>query len=229
MSKKGGDFKKAGCEAMEGNRGLLLCSGIKREVFGMSVAESLMGVEEFIALPMDVRGDRAQFIDGQIVQKTLPSGEHSSAQSEFLRTLLPKFSRKKRGDGSGGWWIRTEVSILLPTVAQVLTPDIVGWKRDRLESAPKGFPVRELPDWICEVSVATLRNDSRDKLRVFEVERIPFYWVIDVMNDRLIVFEEIDGHLVQTRELYKDDGLQRLPPFDGVDLSMAVLFGEEES
>ena len=194
----------------------------------MSQAKSLMGIEEFIALPIDLRGDRAQFIDGQIVQKTLPSGEHSSAQSEFLRTLLPKFSRKKQGDGSGGWWIRTEVSVLFPTVSQVFTPDIAGWKRDRLDSAPKGFPVREVPDWICEVSVSTLRYDSRDKLRVFEIERIPFYWVIDVMNERLIVFETIDGHLIQTRDLYKVDGLQRIPPFDGVELSMAGLFGDEE-
>jgi len=194
----------------------------------MSVAKSLMRVEGFIALSDDERGERAQFIDGQIVQKTLPSGEHSSAQSEFLRTLLPTFSRKKQTDGSGGWWIRTEVSILLPSVGQVVTPDIVGWKRGRLEEAPKGFPVRERPDWICEVSVSTLRNDSRDKLRVYEIESIPFYWVVDAMNDRLVVFEHIDGHLVQTLEHYKEDGLQRIPPFDSVELSMAVLFGAEE-
>lgn len=195
----------------------------------MSEAKKLLGLDDFLVMTESERGERGQFIGGEIIQKALPSGEHSSAQSNFLRTLLPTFSRRKQDDGSGGWWIRTEVSILLTLVQDVVTPDIVGWRRARVPLAPKGYPVRERPDWVCEVALSTLKTDSRDKLRAYEAEQIPFYWIVDALNERLIVFENIDGHLLQTHELYSSDGIQRIKPFDGVELSVATLFGDEEN
>lgn len=194
---------------------------------GMSEAKSLIDLNEFLAMPDSERGQRAEFLRGQILQKALPSGEHSGAQSDFLRTLLPLFSRRQRGDGSGGWWIRAEVSILLASCQEVVTPDMVGWKRDRVLQAPKGFPVKELPDWVCEVAISTLKTDSREKLRAYEAESIPFYWIVDALHQRLIVFQNIDGHLLQTRELYSSDAWQKIPPFDAIEISMASLFGED--
>jgi len=72
-----------------------------------------------------------------------------------------------------------------------------------------------------------MRKDTRDLKRTLEIAEVPFYWVVDVANEQLLVFERIDGHLVQTRNLFREDGAQRIPPFDAVEIQVGLLLGDD--
>lgn len=192
----------------------------------MSDAKTLVTLEEFLAMSTNARGERAEFVNGEIVQKALPGGKHGLRQANIVRGLA-SFHRKSRSDGTGGWWILTETSVLYTESRAVTTHDLVGWRRDRVPEEPLDYPVREKPDWACEVAVSTLRKDTRDVKRTLEIEGVPFYWVLDAANERLAVYERIDGHLVQTRDLFREDGKQRIPPFDAIEVSVGLLLGDD--
>ena len=174
------------------------------------------------------RGERAQFIEGEIVHKALPSGWHGNLELSVGSAIRATFRRKKKEDGTGGWWIQSETSVQYAKTRQILTHDLVGWRRENVSPEPKEYPVRQRPDWACEISVSTLKKDVRDVRRMLELEQVPFYWVVDAASERLLVFELRDGVLLQTKEFFKDDGMQRLPPFEAVEFSLGILFGDDE-
>jgi len=193
----------------------------------MTQAPKIVSLEDFLSMTEEQRGERAEFIAGQIVQKALPGGMHGRLEMTVGNPIANAFRRKGRDDGTGGWWLQYETSVLYPDVREIHTHDIVGWRRTRVPEEPLDYPVREKPDWVCEISVSTLRKDIGPLRRTLELEDVPFYWVVDSANKQIMVFERIDGHLVQTRSLFPEDGLQRIPPFEAVEFSIGVLFGEE--
>ncbi len=193
----------------------------------MSEARKLLTIAEFCGLPEEVRGRRSHLIDGQIVRKAAPGGEHGEAEFTLATALAP-FRRPRRSDGTGGWWFKIEASVSYPRAERIITHDIVGWRRDRVPTSPTGFPIRERPDWACEVAVTSLKWDTRD-MPVFLAEAgVPHYWVLDPINGNLRVFETKDAKLVETLNLFREDGLLRIPPFEAVELGVGILLGDED-
>jgi Uma2 family endonuclease len=93
--------------------------------------------------------DRIELIRGTLVEKAAPTSEHSSTQVHLDRRVGDRFDRRPGGRWPGGWWIRAEIDIQLGK--ELFQPDLAGRRRDRLPEGPKGRPVRQSPDWICEV------------------------------------------------------------------------------
>ena len=193
----------------------------------MTDAKKILSLDDFLSMPEHLRGKRAQFIEGQIVQKALPGGRHGRLEFVIGAQLEGVFRRKAKDDGPGGWWLQTETSVLYPNVAEIHTHDLVGWRRERVPQEPLDYPVRERPDWVCEIAVSSMKKDSRELPKTLQIEEVPFYWLVDSANERLIVFQRIDGHLIQTHNLFREDGLQRIPPFDATELLMGRLFGDD--
>ena len=108
-----------------------------------SAKRSPATVADLMAIPEDERFH--EVIDGELVRKAMPSGEHGDAQSSLVAKLKGPFQRKPGGEQPGGWWIYTEVEVeLAPT--HVYRPDIVGWRRERVAERPTGTPIRVRPD-----------------------------------------------------------------------------------
>src|SRR5436190_18255126 len=105
-------------------------------------------LEDFWAIPEAQRFH--ELIAGELVEKASPSGEHGDAQAGIVTAVRGPFHRGAGGGGLGGWWIVTEVEVLLEG-REIVRPDVVGWRRERVPERPTGFPVSILPDWICEV------------------------------------------------------------------------------
>lgn len=61
-------------------------------------------------------------------------------ESAIDTEIRRRFRRAKGPDGSGGWWIKTEVSVHYPKHERVFDHDIAGWKLDRVPENPKGVP-----------------------------------------------------------------------------------------
>jgi len=180
----------------------------------------------FFAIP---EGDRNhEVIDGEVVERAVPSGSHGSAQAGVTTGVRGPFDRRPGGDdnGPGGWWIATEVEIELKP-GLVLRPDVVGWRRDRLPQRPSGTPVRELPAWICEViSSSTASRDRVVKLAHYHKAAIAHYWLADPSDGTLTVLRWTEPGYLVVLAAQRGDAV-RAEPFQAVELRIDWMFGED--
>lgn len=120
----------------------------------------------------------AEIIDGELTTAPRPSFPHARAVSIISRQLDP-FDRETGGpDGPGGWWILFEPEVHLG--ADILVPDIAGWRRARMPVL-EDVPYSELaPDWVCEVvSPGTGRSDRVLKMPIYAREQVGHLWLVD--------------------------------------------------
>jgi Uma2 family endonuclease len=170
---------------------------------------------------------RFEIIGGDLVERAAPAGEHGGAQGA-VRARLDGFDRKPGGppDRPGGWWLATETTVEL-SAHEVVTPDLVGWRRERVPVRPRGFPIRTLPDWIGEVlSPQHRRHDLVAKLRLYHRHGVKHYWIIDPELETLSVHRwHRDGYLTV---LTGERGERvRAEPFDAIELAVASFFGDD--
>jgi Uma2 family endonuclease len=166
----------------------------------------------------------AEFIDGQLIEKASPAVEHGVAQLR-LGIRLAEFSRRGGGGRPGGWWLASEVDILLD--GRGYRPDIAGWRRERMPVLPRERPMTVRPDWVCEiVSESNRMTDTVIKLRRFHQVGIPHYWILDQAARTLTVYRHtLDGYLVA---LASEAGERiRAEPFDAIELSVSDLLGDD--
>jgi Uma2 family endonuclease len=125
----------------------------------------------------------------------------------------------------GGWWLATEVDILLD--GRGYRPDIVGWRRERAPAPLEDRPVTLLPDWICEVVSESNRGvDTVTKLRRYHQAGLPHYWILDQVDRTLTLHRHTaDGYLVALRA--EEHERVRAEPFDAIELHVAVLLGAD--
>jgi len=170
--------------------------------------------------------DRAEIIDGTIVERAAPSMEHSTTQFE-LSALLSPFSRRPGKESPGGWWIATEVHVeYAPPL--LYCHDVVGWRRDRVPQRPTGWPVRIRPDWVSEiVSPSHEKRDLVDKLGTLHTAGVPHYWIIKPEEKLLLVHRWSPAGY--TIVLSATSGQRiRAEPFEAIEINVGLLFGEED-
>jgi Uma2 family endonuclease len=181
-------------------------------------------VADWLALPADAR---VELIDGELVEKAVPAFEHGLAQSNTAASIGGPYNRKPGGPtGPGGWWIATEVDVLLD--GRIYRPDIAGWRRERVPAPPKDRPLEVRPDWICEiVSDSNRTTDTVTKLRRYHQADVPHYWIVDQLDRTLTVYRHTEaGYLVAMRADARER--VRAEPFEAIELLVAVLLGEDD-
>ncbi len=182
-------------------------------------------LEDFLAIPPSERFH--EILDGELVRKVMPSARHGSAQSRLLIRLGP-YDSDGDSHAPGGWWLMTEVEILLPG-RQPVRPDLVGWRVERMPELPDEFPVPLRPDWVCEVvSPKNGRRDTVVKFQDYARAGIPHYWLVDLEQTEFSAFWLTDGHYALQAEGKPGDTL-RVEPFEMVELPIGYLFGGRRS
>lgn len=181
-------------------------------------------LEDFWAIPEAERFH--ELVGGEFLQKSAPSGEHGGAQAGVVGTVQPPFQRKPGAGGPGGWWIATEVEVLLDT-GDVVRPDVLGWRRERCPERPTGTPVKTRPDWTCEiVSPGNAKHDTVKKLRLYHQVGVPHYWLVDPRDSTLTVMRwSADGYVTLMRA--ERGEVVRAEPFHAVELSVGTLLGDD--
>ncbi|MEP7126850.1 MAG: Uma2 family endonuclease [Byssovorax sp.] len=189
-------------------------------------ARSPATLADLLAIPEDERFH--EIIDGELVQKAMPSFKHGDAQSALALRIKGPFQRRPGGGSPGGWWIGTEVDIqLAPT--HIYRPDGVGWRRDRVPVPPTETPVAILPDWICEVlSPSNPGTDRVKKLNFYHQLGVPHYWIVDPMDESLSVFRwTAEGYLLVLAA--GREARVHAEPFEAIELPVGALFGDDEA
>lgn len=132
-------------------------------------------------------------------------------------------SRFDRGRGGpGGWWILIEPELHLN--AEILVPDLAGWRRERLPELPDAAWIETPPDWACEVlSPKTARIDRTVKMAIYAEYGIGHCWIIDPRARTLEVFVLTGGHWLLASTWSQNDRV-RAAPFDAIELELDALW-----
>jgi Uma2 family endonuclease len=181
--------------------------------------------DDFWAIPEAERFH--ELIAGAITPKAAPSGEHGDAQAGVVGVIRSPFQRSPGGRGGpGGWWIATEVEVLLDGT-DIVRPDILGWRRERCPERPIGTRIEQHPDWICEVvSPSNAKDDTIKKLRLYHRSAIPHYWIVDPRDATLTVMRwNPDGYVTLMRA--ERGEIVRPEPFQQIELAVGTLFGDD--
>ncbi len=190
-----------------------------------SAAEQIATAAALLAIPEHERFH--EIIDGALVRKGSPSGPHGRAQSRIVSRVGRAYDRRSGGRLPGGWWIVTEVEIQLDE-QQIYRPDVVGWRRERLAEIPEGTPITVRPDWVCEVlSESNASNDLVRKMRGYHRGELPHYWIVDPSDEVLTVYRWTPEGFLLVLAAARGERV-RAEPFDEVELSIGVLFGDDE-
>jgi len=83
---------------------------------------NLVTADDLARLPGDLV---AEIIDGELIEKALPSFEHGAAQSGLVAQIFGPYSRCPGGKPPGGWWIGTEIEVAYEE-RHIYRHDVVG-------------------------------------------------------------------------------------------------------
>ncbi len=165
----------------------------------------------------------AEIVDGELFTSPRPALRHATASSA-LGALLGSAFMFGHG-GPGGWWILFEPELHLE--ADVLVPDLAGWRRERMPEVPDEAWCDIAPDWVCEVvSPSTGRLDRVRKMPKYAVQGVLHLWLVDPG------VRTLEGYRLEQRRwsliaTHGDDdvSLIRAEPFDAIELDLRLLWG----
>lgn len=138
----------------------------------------------------------AEIIDGELIANPRPAIPHAHASSTLGIDLGGAFGGPPgTPDKPGGWWILDEPELHL--AADVLVPDLAGWRRERLPILPDAAFMTQAPDWACEViSPSTGGVDRGRKMRIYAREGVGHLWLVDPTARTLEVYRLEEGRWI---------------------------------
>ncbi|MFO1142033.1 MAG: Uma2 family endonuclease [Amaricoccus sp.] len=162
----------------------------------------------------------AEIIRGVLHLQPRPAPRHSRSTSALGMEVGPPFDRGR--GGPGGWWILDEPELHLGD--DVLVPDLVGWRRERLPALPTAAWFDLAPDWACEVlSPSTRRIDLTDKRDIYGEVGVRQLWLVDPLDRTLEAFELRDGAWTLIAAVAEEAEV-RVPPFEAVAFPLGALW-----
>jgi Putative restriction endonuclease len=174
--------------------------------------------QDIVALPENLVGE---IIRSVLHTHPRPAPRHALAYSSLGVELGGPFQRGK--NGPGGWWILDEPELHLG--ADVLVPNLAGWKRQRMPKLPDGAWFELSPEWICEIlSPSTAKIDRAEKMPLYAQAGVAHCWLVDPDLKTLEIFENREGKWLLLTVLESDASVSQ-PPFDAITFSLANLWG----
>jgi Uma2 family endonuclease len=166
------------------------------------------------ALPPGIVGE---IIEGVLYTMTKPRMRHQRTTTRIGAGVGDPFDIGR--GGPGGWWIIAEPGIELPNTPEI-SPDVAGWRRERMPEMPVDEPIRMVPDWVCEIlSPTTRRHDMLRKLPYYAKVGVPFLWLVD-LEARVLTAHRLESSSWRIMGTYSEETEVRIPPFDAVPLNV---------
>ena len=162
----------------------------------------------------------AELIGGTLYTHPRPTPRHATAGARLIGRLGPPFD--DGNGGPGGWRILYEPE--LHPDAEVLVPDLAGWRRERMPTLPDSAYFTLAPDWICEIlSPSTRKVDLVRKRPIYAHAGIPHLWLIDPIEQILEAFALGDGRW-QVIAAVEDDEAVNIAPFEAITFRLGDLW-----
>jgi Uma2 family endonuclease len=162
----------------------------------------------------------AELVEGALHVHPRPAFRHAIAASSLGFELGGPFQRGR--GGPGGWWIIDEPELHFG--ADVVVPDIAGWRRERMPIPPDGPWSELVPDWACEVlSPGTRRFDLDVKRGVHARNGLAHLWLVDPKARTLEAFALRGGAWERVAGL-KDGDAVSVVPFEAISFPLSALW-----
>ncbi len=174
--------------------------------------------QDILALPGNLVGE---ILQGQLYTHPRPAPRHAQAYSALGYAVGGTFGGGV--GGPGGWWIIDEPELHLG--ADIVVPDLAGWRRERMPALPETAWFELAPDWACEIlSPSTARTDRALKMPLYAREGVPHLWLVDPDAHTLEVYRlQDDGHWLLLDTLKENDPVKQ-PPFDAITFALESLW-----
>jgi Uma2 family endonuclease len=156
-------------------------------------------------------GRSVELLEGLIVEMAPEGPEHSDSireSADWLRANLGE--RAKVSEAHPVTLAQSEPE---PDIAVVVNQRY----RDRHPSTQDIF-------LIIEVAYSSLDKDYNEKLRTYAEAGIPEYWLVDLLNQRVMVMRQPQDNCYQSSEEYRAGAIQPLQ-FPELNVPVAVLLG----
>ena len=189
----------------------------------ISMCNSQVAYSALEALPMGWVGE---ILDEELVAS--PRATPPQARAAFMLGVeLGEGLEPRRG--TARWCLLRAPELRLG--ADVLVPDLAGWRRERFEQAPRADEpfLRLAPDWVCEVlGPSSAALDRTRKLPVYARAGVAHVWLVDPVARTLEHLRRVKrGWLLEG--LYEGEALVRAEPFAGVALPLGALWMPPEA
>lgn len=165
---------------------------------------------------------RAEIIDGTLYVLPRPAPRHANAATALGSELHGTFQRGR--GGPGGWWILFEPELQLVAL-EPMSPDLAGWRVERMPTLPETAYFTLAPDWICEVlSKSTEAVDRTKKLPIYAAHGVSHVWLIDPIAKTLEVHSLDEDRRWRDVRIYEGDARVRAEPFTAIEIELAALW-----
>jgi Uma2 family endonuclease len=159
-----------------------------------------------------------ELIDGELCVHSRPAPRHAEAGSSLLVELKGAF-QWGRG-GPGGWLISPEPELHLR--AEVVAPDVAGWRKEALPRLPDIAYFTPATAWVCEaLSDSNETLDRGKKMAIYARHGVRDVWLIDPAERELEAFVNDDG-VFRPAGAFRGPVRVRVPPFAGRELDLAL-------
>jgi Uma2 family endonuclease len=174
---------------------------------------------DYLAVP---EPQRAEIIDGQLYVFPRPAVPHAFTAFQLTVKVGGPFGSGGSA-GPGGWWILPEPELHLVDEEPV-SPDLAGWRVERLPDLPTTAFIALAPDWVCEVlSKSTETYDREIKMPLFAAHGVRHAWLVDPIAKTLEVYT-LEGRRWSAPVLHAGNALARVAPFAEIELDLAGLW-----
>ena len=164
----------------------------------------------------------AEVLAGTLHTQPRPASRHARAGSVLGMEVGDPFDRGR--GGPGGWWIVFEPELHLG--ADIVVPDLAGWRRTTMPDYPDVAYFETAPDWACEVlSPSTRRIDRNEKRAIYAREGVAHLWFVDPDARTLEVFGLCEGRW-SLLDTLADGAPVSQPPFGAISFPLDALWPE---
>jgi Uma2 family endonuclease len=178
--------------------------------------------EDLFDLPEHLVGE---ILNGVLETHPRPAPGHARTSSSLGMSVGSPYDHGQ--NGPGGWWILDEPELHLD--ADIMVPDLAGWRRERMPALPETAWFECVPDWVCEViSPSTGRVDRAVKMPLYAHYGVKYLWIVDPDLKTLEAYQLQQGTAGSKWLLLKtltNDQVVSLPPFDAIEFELSILWG----
>ncbi len=185
----------------------------------MEVLDKKWTAEDFFELELP-DGDTHYFelLNGLLVRRNAPSGEHQFAQSKLLLQLMQFVDNKESG------MVFSSPTAVALSENDVLQPDILFLKKENMDRFDPIYGIKGAPDLVVEiVSPSSFKHDRFDKKELYEKYGVKEYWLVDPNYKSIEVFA-LKNKKYQLHAFGVEDGKMTSNVLEGFGLELKNIF-----
>ena len=161
-----------------------------------------------------------EIIDGVLETHPRPHPKHALAAYHLGGELRDPYGRGR--GGPGGWVFVPEPELHLG--AEVVVPDIAGWRSEQFPHDAEQPFIDVAPHWVCEVlSPSTSRRDRGPKRRIYATAGVRYLWLLDPTAGILEAFGLAGEQWLLLATIQRGEDVS-VAPFDAVGFPLDDLF-----